>query len=81
MEQNDAKILDEEDLAKPERPKEINEEEVYNEMLKNYQRSRKAPGEPFLSFDLVEESGSITPTAQCSKYDRLPNPHESIQNR
>lgn len=65
-ETNDERILSEEDLVKPQRPEDIDEQKVYDTIRKDYLDSRKTPGEPFLSFDLIEESGTITATAQCS---------------
>jgi hypothetical protein len=59
--------LKEEDLIKPEKPQEINEEELYNSIRTRYLEKRKTPGDPILSFDLIEESGTITPTAQCKE--------------
>lgn len=63
---NDERILSEEDLVKPERPEDLDENKLYESIRKDYLESHKTPGDPLLSFDLIQESGTITPTAQCT---------------
>lgn len=65
---NDERILNEEDLTKPERPDDLDEQRLYESIRDKFAKTRKNPGDPLLSFDLAEESGTITPTAQCSPY-------------
>lgn len=65
---NDEKILNEEDLTKPERPEDLDEQALFELIRKSYLESRKAPGDPLLSFDLIQESGTITPSPQCSQF-------------
>jgi hypothetical protein len=66
MEENDLKILSEEDLPKPVKPQDIDEDKILESLREHYRQTRKAPGDPILFFDLIEESGSISPTEQCS---------------
>jgi coiled-coil and C2 domain-containing protein 2A len=66
LEENDWKILNEENLVKPIQPEKVDEIKIKKNLREKYERVRKVPGEPLLSFDLIEESGSITITSQCS---------------
>jgi hypothetical protein len=67
IEENDMKILNEEDLRQPNKPPELDENALLEVLRNHYQEIRKAPGEPILYFELIEESGSITPTDKCSQ--------------
>ncbi len=62
------KIVNEEDLPIPIKPEEVNQDQIREELRVHYAKVRKVPGEPLLFFDLIEESGSITVTNQCSLY-------------
>ena len=65
IEENDMKILNEEDLRQPNKPPELDENALLENLRNHYEETRKAPGEPILYFELIEESGSITPTDKC----------------
>ncbi len=58
--------MNEEDLAVPVKPVEIDRQMILDNLREHYARVRKTPGEPNLLFELVEESGSISQSAQCS---------------
>ncbi len=64
-EENDLRILAEEDLAKPAKPEEVDEDEILEFLRKQYAKVRKPPGEPLLFFELFEEQ-FITPLSQCA---------------
>jgi hypothetical protein len=66
MEENDMKILAQEDLPKPNKPNEVDEDALYQSLLNHYNQVRKVPGEPEVFFELVEEGGTISPLSQCS---------------
>lgn len=65
-EENDLKILAEDDLIKPDEPKKLNAEKVRLKLADTYAKCRKAPGDPILFFDLIDEPSSITPSNECS---------------
>ncbi len=67
MEENDLKILNEEDLQKPVKPDSIDENKIYESLRAHFMEIRKIPGEPIILFDLINESGSISPANQCSQ--------------
>ena len=67
MEENDLKILNEEDLHQPNKPGELDENEIFETLRAHYTEIRKTPGEPVLYFELVEESDTITPTDKCTQ--------------
>lgn len=65
QEEKDIEILNEPDLSEPARPEDINEEKIFESLQKQYNECRKAPGDPILFFELVEESTMVTPTNEC----------------
>lgn len=62
----DLKILKEEDLPEPVKPEPVDESKIYEDLRNHYEDTRKAPGEPIISFDLTKE-GAVTPSNQCPK--------------
>ena len=67
MEENDLKIINEEDLRQPNKPADLDENQILEDLRSYYIEIRKAPGEPILYFELIEESDSITPTDKCTQ--------------
>ena len=67
MEENDVKILNEEDLRQPNKPSDLDENQVLETLRNHYIETRKVPGEPILYFELIEEGDSITPTDKCTQ--------------
>ena len=63
-EERDEEILLEEELPKPTKPTQVNEEELMREIEKNYLESHKNPGDPIISFEIINEG--VTPTENCS---------------
>ena len=59
------KILSEEELRNPNKPENIDENQILESLRLHYNETRKEPGEALLFFELIEESNSITPTDQC----------------
>ena len=70
-EEKDLKILSEEDLPLPVEPEGINEDSILQSIKERYAQSRKPPGDPHLFFELVEESGSVSSSSQCSQVEQL----------
>jgi hypothetical protein len=66
MEEADLKILNEEDLVKPIKPDDIDEGKLYDALRARYNLFRKLPGEPIIMFDLINESGSVSSSNNCS---------------
>lgn len=68
QEQQDAdfKIMNEEDLPEPVKPIAIDKDQIAEDLRVHYAKVRKVPEEPHLSFELIEENGTITPSNQCS---------------
>lgn len=65
QEEKDIEILNEPDHPEPAKPQEINEEQIFESLQKHYNECRKAPGDPILYFELVEEPAMITSTHEC----------------
>ena len=65
MEIVDKKTLNEEELKKPEKLTEIDEDEIYKQIELEYYKSTKEPGHPVLYFDILNEC-SMTPTEQLT---------------
>ena len=65
QEEKDIQILNEIDFVEPVKPEEVDEDQIYESLQRHYNDCRKAPGDPILFFDLIEESGLVTATNQC----------------
>ena len=61
------RILLEEELVKPRKPEEINEDAELEKLKIKYAQDRKAPGDPILFFELIEENNAISPTDKCAE--------------
>lgn len=66
----DMKAIMEEDLAKPEKPADVGKDKILEDLKLHYAKVRKIAGEPELFFNLIEDFGSITPTAQCAQKEQ-----------
>jgi len=58
--------MNEEDLVVPVKPVEIDRDKVLEDLRRHYVRVRKTTGDPHLFFELIEESGTVTQSSQCS---------------
>lgn len=70
MKLKDTKILNEEDLPEPVKPDEIDRDKELEQLRLKYNRVRKVPGDPVLFFELVEETGTVTASSQCSREEQ-----------
>ena len=62
----DKRTLAEDDLTKPTKPAEVDESQVLAALRERYALIRKAPADPHIMFELVEETGAVSPASQCS---------------
>jgi hypothetical protein len=67
MEKTDFMTLQEQELVKPEKPPQLDEAQLRQNIETEYLLTFKQPGHPILSFEILHES-NITPTEQCSGY-------------